>query len=70
MVQKSWKLTGNESAGSEKFYLKEVSPQEIAKFEYEDHIQKFGKMFDLINGANYYDAVHYQHGEKYAFFAK
>ena len=70
IVQKNWKLTGAPSINSEKFYLKSVSPQEIAKIEYEDHIQRYGKMFDLINMTNYYDYVNNQHNDNSFLYGK
>jgi len=70
IVQKNWKLTGTPSINSEKFYLKSVSPQEIAKIEYEDHIQRYGKMFDLINMTNYYDYVNNQHNDNSFLYGK
>jgi hypothetical protein len=70
-VSKTWKLSGSEqrSSNSEKFYLKSVSPQEIAKIEYEDHIQKYGRMFDIMNVSNYYEQAHSQHGDKWTVFS-
>lgn len=32
--------------GSEKFYLKSVTPEEIAKIEYEDEVQNFARRFE------------------------
>jgi hypothetical protein len=54
-VARHSKLSGSQSPNSEKFYLKSVSPEEIAKIEYEDSIQLYGKMFELKHKLNLYD---------------
>jgi hypothetical protein len=46
------------SQTTEKFYMKGVSPQEIAKIEYEDEIEKFAYLSDMTNKPNYYDYIY------------
>jgi hypothetical protein len=45
-------IEGPNSLLSEKFYLKSVSPEEIAKMEYEDHVQLFTTVFERNNYEN------------------
>jgi hypothetical protein len=52
-VQRFWGITGPATINSEKFYLKEVSPEEILKIEYEDKLLKYARLFDLTNTFRY-----------------
>lgn len=48
-IGKASSLGGPTSPNSEKYYLKSVSPQEIAKIEYEDAIENYARTFQLRN---------------------
>ncbi len=67
-VQRFWRITGPDSLTSEKFYLKEVTPEEITKIEYQDEIQSFAKLYDLSNVINY-DELKTALPQKYAIIA-
>ena len=55
IVSKTSLISGPRAEKSEKFYLKNVSKEEIAKIEYEDTIQNFARMFENTNIFNFYD---------------
>jgi len=63
LVSKHSFVSGQVSPISEKFYLKNVTPEEIAKIEYEDIIQNYGRMFDQRNKYNYYNQAIIRSGE-------
>jgi hypothetical protein len=52
-VQRFNGTAGAISPTSEKFYLKEVSPEEILKIEYEEKLLKYAHLFDLNNALRY-----------------